>query len=220
MEEPILVRYSDDALKKEYVLARLVRYNNRSRLQDESVAVHSFFVTLFTLRILDDLSVAGMCDDRLRSDVLTRAILHDVGEVVTSDIPYDVKHSSSVITEELTKMERCYLSRDWPISFDRCVRSNDELCHAILKLADTYSVLQYCAHEMDLGNVSVEMREIYEDADGRCAFWLNKTNELASKYITREESESDDNAEEQRVETCEAADGAEVGSGAEDNVQG
>ena len=177
MAEPILVRYSDDSLLQEYSLSRLIRYNNRPRLQDENVAVHSFFVTLFALRILDDLSATGHVDEGMYANVLSMAVLHDVGEVVTSDVPYDVKHASDVIAGELVKLEREYLSEQWPVSFQRAneLHMEDELtydyAHAILKLADTYSVLQYCAHEVDLGNATDVIKDIYEDAEERCERW-------------------------------------------------
>jgi len=72
-------------------LRYLMRFPNCRRLHEESVAEHSFFTTLYALflgRLL-----GGMPMDRL----LMKALIHDVEEAVTGDVPRPFKHSSKEI---------------------------------------------------------------------------------------------------------------------------
>ena len=83
----MLERLSKQEVLHEYVLSKITRYNNRKRLQNESVAEHTCFVSIFCLKILAQLNL----DHEIERQVLILAALHDTPESVTSDIPYNVK---------------------------------------------------------------------------------------------------------------------------------
>lgn len=153
---------SDEQIMSEYVLGKIVRYNNRRRLQEESVAEHTCFVTLFCLKIMAQLDL----DHETERKILILAALHDVAESRTSDIPHDVKSNYPEIKSILEKVEDDYYREHWASYLDE-INDPDDLCHNILKLADTYSVLQYCLNEQSLGNVSEDIREITESARQR-----------------------------------------------------
>lgn len=153
---------SDDQIMSEYVLGKIVRYNNRRRLQEESVAEHTCFVTLFCLKIMAQLDL----DHETERKILILAALHDVAESRTSDIPHDVKTKYPEVKSILDKVEDDYYKEHWASYLDEIIQS-DDLCHNILKLADTYSVLQYCLNEQSLGNVSEDIHEITESARQR-----------------------------------------------------
>lgn len=153
---------SDEQIMSEYVLGKIVRYNNRRRLQEESVAEHTCFVTLFCLKIMAQLDL----DHETERKILILAALHDVAESRTSDIPHDVKSNYPEIKSILDKVEDDYYREHWASYLDEIHESND-LCHNILKLADTYSVLQYCLNEQSLGNVSEDIQEITTSARQR-----------------------------------------------------
>lgn len=165
--------FSEDELLEEYSLSYLARYNNRPRIKDESVATHSFFVSLHCVKLIEKIESLGYslsCEERYK--ILSSAILHDVGETITSDVPYDVKQMNASVRDVLETIEQEYLSMKFGNSF--CVQTADEndkdlnLVKAILKVADTLSVLQFCLNEMRLGNASEDVKGIYEDAKRRC----------------------------------------------------
>ena len=102
-------RLSDKEIMKEYVLSKIIRYNHRRRLQDESVAEHSFYVSLFCLKIMKslDLSVEE------QNQVLILAALHDTAESKTSDIPHDVKQNYPEMKIILDHIEKDYFHEAW-----------------------------------------------------------------------------------------------------------
>ena len=48
---------SKESILSEYPLKKIIRYNHRNRLQDESVAEHTCFVSLFCLKIMSQLNL-------------------------------------------------------------------------------------------------------------------------------------------------------------------
>lgn len=167
----MLEKYSNDQIEREYVLAKTLRYNNRSHLQEESVAEHSFFVALFALKIIQDLSLP----EELELRVLRLAILHDCAESVTSDIPHNVKKMYPDFASFLKTVEDKYYSKHWPYFKDKL---DDKLAEAIVKLADNYSVLQFCINEQRLGNHSSDIMEIFVNANQRVDDSIDKVNAL------------------------------------------
>ena len=143
----------------DYVLGKMIRYNHRYRLQDECVAAHSFFVSLFCLKIMAKLQL----DHETERQVLILAALHDTAEIKTSDIPHDVKSRYPDMQEILDRIEKEYYEEHWQKYISDVYKPN-EMVYNIIKLADAYSVYQYCLNENTLGNVSDEMTEIKSEA--------------------------------------------------------
>lgn len=172
----MLVRLSEDEIMREYVLSKIIRYNHRRRLQDESVAEHSFYVSLFCLKIMKSLDLSL----EEQNQVLVLAALHDAAESKTSDIPHDVKKNYPEMEEILGQIENDYYHEVWK-EYEDIILHRSELVHAIVKLADSYSVYQYCLNEKSLGNVSDDIQEIYFDCQKRIEMWINKINEEIEK---------------------------------------
>ena len=164
---------SDKEIMDEYVLSKIIRYNHRNKLQDESVATHSFYVSLFCLKILSKLNL----DKDIDRQVLILAALHDTAESMTSDIPHDVKNNYPAMQKILDEIERDYYEQNWPTYFDD-IYNSDEIVQLIVKLADAYSVYQYCINENTLGNVSVEMLSIKIESERRIKTYTNQINNL------------------------------------------
>ena len=150
---------NDKEVMDDYVLGKMIRYNHRYRLQDECVAAHSFFVSLFCLKIMAKLQL----DHETERQVLILAALHDTAEIKTSDIPHDVKSRYPDMREILDRIEKEYYEEHWQKYISDVYKPN-EMVHNIIKLADAYSVYQYCLNENALGNVSDEMTEIKSEA--------------------------------------------------------
>lgn len=165
---------SDKEIMDEYVLSKIIRYNHRNKLQDESVATHSFYVSLFCLKILSKLNLGKDIDRQ----VLILAALHDTAESMTSDIPHDVKNDYPAMQEILDEIERDYYKQNWPTYFED-IYMPSTLVSSIVKLADAYSVYQYCLNENMLGNRSEEMLSIKEEVINR----INKHTEIINIEI-------------------------------------
>lgn len=165
--------FNDEEISREYVLSKIIRYNNRCKLQDESVAEHTCFVSLFCLKILAKLKL----DHETERKVLILAALHDAAESQTSDIPHDVKANYPEMQEILDRVEKDYYFKFWNEYYGDIYEHGD-LCHNILKLADSYSVYQYCLNEKALGNVSDVINEITYNSMVRIKNYTDKINQM------------------------------------------
>lgn len=165
--------FSKEEIEREYVLSKIIRYNNRCRLQDESVAEHTCFVSLFCLKILAKLKL----DHEIERKVLILAALHDAAESRTSDIPHDVKANYPEMQSILNKIEEDYYEEVWKDYKEEVYKPGD-LCYNILKLADSYSVYQYCLNEKALGNVSDVINEITVNSAIRIQKYTDAINQM------------------------------------------
>lgn len=162
-----------DQISKEYEMTKLIRYNCRKRIVDEDLAQHSFFVAMFCLRILSQIPAT----DRMYKNILSFAILHDAPELLMGDFPHTLKVAYPLIAEALEGVEKDYYKDNWPDYVD-IFNSLTELEKEIIVLADAYSVAQYAENEQILGNQTVEMQEILENATKRIKISTDKINEL------------------------------------------
>lgn len=165
--------FSNEEISREYVLSKIIRYNNRCRLQNESVAEHTCFVSLFCLKILAKLKL----DHEVERKVLILAALHDAAESRTSDIPHDVKANYPEMQVILDKVEEDYYNEVWG-EYKEDIYKPGDLCYNILKLADSYSVYQYCLNEKALGNVSDVINEITYNSMRRIRHYTNAINQM------------------------------------------
>ncbi len=167
---------SDKEIMDEYVLSKIIRYNHRYRLQDENVATHSFYVSIFCLKILAKLKLSI----EIERKVLVLAALHDTAESMTSDIPHDVKENYPQMQEILDTIEQDYYKKHWA-KYAEEVYNPDDIVYNIIKLADAYSVYQYCLNEKTLGNSSDEMRGIAAESQERIKRYTEVINQLIEK---------------------------------------
>lgn len=167
---------SRESIMKEYPLKKIIRYNHRNRLQDESVAEHTCFVSLFCLKIMAQLELTH----EQERQVLILATLHDTCESITSDIPHDVKANYPEIQGVLEKVEHDYYKQNWQKYFDD-IYEPEEIVYNILKLADAYSVYQWCLNERLLGNKLTCITEICNDSAGRIRKYTENINKLIEK---------------------------------------
>jgi 5'-deoxynucleotidase YfbR-like HD superfamily hydrolase len=162
----------------EYPLKKIIRYNHRSRLQDESVAEHTCFVSLFCLKIMAQLNLTH----EQERQVLILAALHDTCESRTSDIPHDVKANYPEMQKILDKIEYDYYEKNWVDYLDE-VYNPEPIVHNILKLADAYSVYQWCLNEKALGNHSDCITEIYFESKNRLDKYTGIINDIIEKEL-------------------------------------
>lgn len=169
----MLERLSDEQIMNEYVLCKIIRYNNRTRLQDESVAEHTCFVSIFCLKIMAQLNLSHE-EER---QILVLAALHDMAESRTSDIPHNVKANYPEMENILDRIERDYYKEVWE-KYEKEVYEVDDLIYNVLKLADAYSVYQYCINERNLGNYSKDNEEILREVQFRIDGKIDAINQI------------------------------------------
>lgn len=134
-----------------YKLSNIVRYSQQNKISHESVAEHSFYVMWFINRLCTKYEL----DDKIRLLSLEAGLLHDIPEVITNDITYDVKRMVPEVCallqpyEEETILE--HSPRAHKILFNPETKE-EKLAKKIVKHADILSVMQYCQHEERLGN--------------------------------------------------------------------
>lgn len=162
-----------ESIMSEYSLKKIIRYNHRSRLQDESVAEHTCFVSLFCLKIMAQLTLTH----EQERQVLILAALHDTCESRTSDIPHDVKANYPEMQKILDRIELDYYKENWK-SYIEDIYEPDETVYNILKLADAYSVYQWCLNEKTLGNLSDVIDDITTESLSRITHYTDKINQM------------------------------------------
>ena len=172
----MLERLSDDQIMGEYVLSKIIRYNNRTRLQNESVAEHTCFVSLFCLKIMAQLNL----DHETERQVLILAALHDMAESRTSDIPHNVKANYPEMELILENIEEKYYEENWE-KYIEVVYGHNDLVYNIIKLADAYSVYQYCMNERNLGNHSSDNEEILDEVQFRISERIRAINSILER---------------------------------------
>lgn len=145
-----------------YKLSNIIRYSQQNKIKNETVAEHSYYVSWFVNRLCTKYSLS----DTIRLMALEAALLHDVPEVITNDITYDVKRMITEVPGLLQPYEeeviREHSSRAHKVLFNP--ETNDEIiAKKIVKHADILSVLQYCQNEEALGNKNfTELRKATE----------------------------------------------------------
>lgn len=137
-----------------YRLKNVVRYNTRNVIKKESVAEHSFYVALFTLKICNDYNI----DPRTEKRAIIKALLHDMPEIELNDITHDVKEKLN-LRPFLKKYEDEYFDTHFS-EYRSLMKEGDEKTNAIVDYADTMSVYQYVLNEELLGNQSDDIQEI------------------------------------------------------------
>ena len=145
-----------------YKLINIIRYSQQNKIKNETVAEHSYYVSWFVNRLCTKYSLS----DTIRLMALEAALLHDVPEVITNDITYDVKRMIPEVPGLLQPYEeeviREHSLRAHKVLFNP--ETNDEIiAKKIVKHADILSVLQYCQNEEELGNKNfTELRKATE----------------------------------------------------------
>ena len=145
-----------------YKLSNIVRYSQQNKIKNETVAEHSFYVSWFVNRLCTKYEL----NDNIRLMALEGALLHDIPEVVTNDITYDVKKMIPEVPALLQPYEENIIkehsSRAHRVLFNP--ETQDEvIAKKVIKHADILSVLQYCQNEETLGNKNfTELRKATE----------------------------------------------------------
>tara|TARA_B100001113_G_scaffold338340_1_gene320412 strand:+ start:587 stop:1123 length:537 start_codon:yes stop_codon:yes gene_type:complete len=144
-----------------YILKALTRYNNKFKIISESVAEHSYFVAVLTLKLHDDY-------DFDLEKALKMSLIHDIPELHLSDVTHDVKRNFPKLASEVVKAEYVIMEERYPQWYDTFKHFEDQDSPEALavKMADNLSCVQYATAEMELGNKGY-MKEVATNAAKR-----------------------------------------------------
>lgn len=107
-------------------------------IQQQSVAEHSYFVALYTMELID------FFDFPHPLEALSYALLHDLPEVLTGDVP-------SIARRKMTKQDRRDEVHDMRDHFDVDISAAENTRH-LVKVADMMEAIQFLSIERELGN--------------------------------------------------------------------
>lgn len=120
-----------------------------------NIAEHSYEVSLYATKLARQLLKDGHIDGAKAHLIVEHAVLHDIPETMTGDIPYPVKSQYPQLKEILDKIEEDITFSElsiFPIHYDTDVLF-------IVKLCDLLAVFREMSAELDLGNY--ELNEGY-----------------------------------------------------------
>lgn len=142
-----------------------VRWNGLNRIKNESVAQHTYLVTLFTRVILEELFSEypyQSTKDRVISETITYALFHDFDESFTGDIIHPLKYNEvngAQIRLKITEyLQSCGDRFDTQSPTHQMIRKYvfknrlKQFQKDIVKIADWLSMLFYLEKESELGN--------------------------------------------------------------------
>jgi 5'-deoxynucleotidase YfbR-like HD superfamily hydrolase len=168
----------------------MVRWNGLSRIKDETVAQHTYIVTLFSRIIFEEVFSLSEINESIRNiilvEILTYALFHDFDESFTGDILHNFKHNS-FNGDKFVKHTNEYLNEVKIDKFNSGNPTHDliskyafdknvsKLVKNIVKLADWLSMTFYIKKEIMLGNKNVENQFKYciEESRKQCELLIN-----------------------------------------------
>ena len=141
--------------------------------EHQNVAAHTWGVVMILLDLFPDVS----------KEAIVYALRHDVPEIVTGDIPANVKWSSSTISEVVEEKERDFFRKmlwSYRVPDDTPYLARELL---YIQLADKIELLFYCVEQMCLGNSL--LIDVYENIEEKILETIDHldTESIILEYI-------------------------------------
>ena len=163
------------------IMRNLIRYQNVHRQVNESVAEHSFYTTIFVLKLREyynfNLEVA-----------LKTALVHDLAEVAISDVPHNIKIAnpdlSKILEDAEERVNKAKLS-DEAANYVKNFNQGSTPEGLACQLADVLSVVLYSNAELKCGNRVFNYIAI--KAIARCKELLDKLDDIRNTAYTKEQ---------------------------------
>lgn len=161
-----------------YKLSEIIRYSNKIKIKNENVAEHSFYVVYNTMNICNYFNL----DKDTRFKALEFAAIHDVPEMLTGDINFDIKFNNPDLNKLLYGLELHLMEQNLPEFVElyqlySLEKRSETLPSLVVELADRISALQYMLREMELGNQSSEMEMMRERQEDLISETIDKIKE-------------------------------------------
>lgn len=159
-EEFIRAILQDDLYRQ----SNIIRYNSVDTIRRQNLGEHHGVVAQLTVKIIEELVSLGYnIDDRTKYIALAAGSIHDMGEVVFSDINYEVKRDNPDLSEISNRIEHGYICslRGYKEVFEEA--QTNRLAHAIYKMADALDLILFVRRERKLGNTDSYLDKIVEN---------------------------------------------------------
>lgn len=145
-------------------MSEMTRYSGRLKLTKENIAEHSWYVAYYILLVGNDYNIK----QNIINKAVSIAIVHDIPELFTNDIPHNIKVNFPNIKAEIEKAELEFMKEKMPNLlkyYDEL--SQDTLEMLLVNIGDALSILLYTNKEISLGNTSEDMRIISNEVKVR-----------------------------------------------------
>jgi len=141
-------------------LAQIKRYHSTPMHQNETVAEHSFYVTIIARALCGLLEEKGEKIDKL--EVMEKALVHDMEEMFSGDIAQPFKHADPELKKLIHKLNENSVDMAFeglPIDLAKHFKyiwsdynKENKIEDTIVKIADKLSLISYCLEQIKLGN--------------------------------------------------------------------
>lgn len=135
-------------------LNQITRFPTRQRSYDEKVASHIYWVSLYSLIMVDLLKKNGIKVDSEKT--LRYALVHDIEETISGDVARTAKKEMPELFSKLTdisaKISLECLPDELRKDYLKKLKHNNSLEFKIVKIADELSGIVYAAEQVKLGN--------------------------------------------------------------------
>lgn len=143
------------------------RCNNFLVYKPEDVAQHSYFVAQLAMVLVDEynqyIQEFWVEDTETKfvsvEKVLRKALLHDTDEAFSSDIPWNIKHSTPEAHEQINKAVELMMDKVYEGTSDLFLSYHDMAAHCkdgfegqIVDVADMLELALHCWEEYAIGN--------------------------------------------------------------------
>ncbi|MGX5377530.1 YfbR-like 5'-deoxynucleotidase [Ligilactobacillus sp. LYQ135] len=176
MEKEEMNRFVDDVINEKLASMNSVhRQSTITTIKAENIAQHSFFVAYYALKIAKKLNL----DEELKGEITIQALIHDIAESSSSDVPSNVKYQVPGLKQMLDKAEDFAVNKYFPEirnEFEE-LRKHEErgdLIGIIIKLADIIALIQFLRTERSLGNQDPTLLKV-----------IDQTYDNLDNYLTR-----------------------------------
>lgn len=130
-------------------LSFVPRWVTARQIKGQTLDSHHYFVAIYSLQIVQWLELASEAD--LVADVLQHALTHDLGEMVSGDIPGPWKRAA--VKKDAEEMTAAMVEQRIP---QLQVSLPQRHVVSIVKVADIFDEVFYLCTEEQLGNGAVE----------------------------------------------------------------
>lgn len=136
--------------KQPYKLNTINRFQTEYHIHNETVAAHSYYVTLFVIKLYEYYKF-----DLFKA--MNMALIHDLPESFIGDFPYHIKQTDSKIQKVFNKLDDEYIKKYNTLRGDisqLMQEFNDckTIEARIVNYADMLSSYLFCLTEQELGN--------------------------------------------------------------------
>lgn len=170
-------------------LSNIQRFNTIYNSRKQSVAEHSYYVTLLSLLLTEELQRDHNLEINTL-DVIKYSLYHDIGEIYTGDIPFPYKKSGyySSLSEKLYLAEKFNYISDPKFSVIDYVLEENQLIpneesqrleFRIFKLCDMLELSIHCVEDYERGNSRIE-QTLYFSID----YILKNFRDIVDKSVT------------------------------------